>query len=95
MLRQDRPLRRQPEEIAVLAFSWLANEPEQLETFLAVTGLTPASIREASRSGDFLIAVAEHVVRNESLLVAFAAQHDLDPARTGAALCALAGLDGG
>ncbi len=95
MLRQDRPPRQQPEELAVLAFTWLAQEPERLEPFLAMTGLTPATIREASGGSDFLVAVAEHVVRDEALLVAFAAQHRLDPARTGAALCALAGLDGG
>lgn len=95
MLRQDRSPRRKPEEIAVLAFTWLAGEPERLEAFLTVTGLTPETIRVASRGDDFLVAVAEHVVRDEALLVAFAAQNGLDPAHTGAALCALAGLDGG
>jgi len=65
--------------IAIAALSYIASEPEQLGRFLALTGIGPESIREAAREPDFLLGVLDHLAGDESLLLAFAKQNDLDP----------------
>src|SRR5262249_23196578 len=65
--------------LAVAALSFIAAEPERLARFLAVTGLTPQSIRAAAMEPDFLAGVLDHVTGDERLLLAFAAESERDP----------------
>jgi len=67
------------EELAIAALSFIAAEPERLGRFLAMTGIGPDSIREAAREPRFLAGVLDHVAGDETLLRAFAAEHDVDP----------------
>ena len=70
-------------ELAVAALSFLAAEPERLERFLALTGLGPQSLRAAAREPSFLIGVLEHVAGDETLLLAFADEGEIDPQAVG------------
>ena len=68
------------ETLAIQAFGFIAEEPERLGAFLAATGIGPEAIRDAARQPDFLGGVLDHMLANESLLVAFADSSGLDPA---------------
>jgi hypothetical protein len=78
-------------ELAIAALSFLASEPEELGRFLSLTGIGPESIRSAAREPDFLIGVLDHLASDERLLLAFAAQNDLDPQQVMQAREALTG----
>src|ERR1700681_4639390 len=67
------------EECALAAVSSTAAEPDRLGRFLAMTGIGPESIREAAREPRFLAGVLDHIAGDERLLLAFAAENEVDP----------------
>jgi hypothetical protein len=77
-------------ELAIAALSFLAGEPERLERFLALTGLGPQSLRAAAREPSFLLGVLDHVASDETLLLAFANENEINPEDVGRARNALA-----
>jgi len=79
------------QELAIAALGFIAAEPERLGRFLAMTGIGPASIRDAAREPRFLAGVLDHVAGDEALLRAFAEEHDFDPDTVMRAREALAG----
>ena len=80
--------------LAVAALSFLAGETERFERFLALTGLGPQSLRAAAREPSFLIGVLEHVAGDETLLLAFADEGEINPQDVGRALETLADRPG-
>jgi hypothetical protein len=66
-------------ELAIAALSFLAGEPERLARFLALTGLGPQSLRAAAREPSFLLGVLDHVAGDETLLLAFASENEINP----------------
>jgi hypothetical protein len=72
--------REAAEILAIQALAFIAEEPERLAGFLAVTGLTAERIRESASEPDFLAGVLEHMLADESLLIAFAEHAGIDPA---------------
>jgi hypothetical protein len=79
------------EEIAIQALGFLASDSEELGRFLALTGIEPDQIREAAQQPGFLAGVLEYVCAHEPLLLAFARDSTLEPARIERGLEALAG----
>ena len=79
------------ETLAIQALAFLADDPERLGAFLAVTGIAPAAIRQAAQQRDFLAGVLDHMLGDESLLVAFADSIGIDPAAIAKAQHALGG----
>lgn len=79
------------ETVAVRGLSFLAAEPDRFGLFLSLTGITPASLREAARDPGFLAGVLEHICSDESILLAFAADAELAPEAIARARLALAG----
>ncbi len=69
------------EAMAVSGLSFLAANPHHLDRFMRITGLEPATLRRAASSPGFLAAVLDHIVADEPLLIAFAAEAGTDPAR--------------
>jgi Protein of unknown function (DUF3572) len=67
------------QELAITALGFIAAEPERLGRFLAMTGIGPESIREAAREPRFLAGVLDHIAGDERLLLAFAAENEVDP----------------
>jgi hypothetical protein len=65
--------------IGLKALAFVASEPTRLGRFLALTGIGPERLREVAASPDFLTGVLTHLLEDESMLVVFAAEHDLDP----------------
>jgi hypothetical protein len=62
------------EAVAIRALDGLAASPERLGGFLALTGLSPQSIRDVASSPGFLAAVLDHVTSDEPLLMEISAE---------------------
>jgi hypothetical protein len=77
------------EALAIQALTFLAEEPERLGRFLAMTGIEPAQIRAAAREPGFLAGVLEHMLGDESLLITFATSAGIDPAEVARARAAM------
>jgi hypothetical protein len=93
--RSEQPKERQAaaEGLAVTALGFIAAEPERLGRFLALSGIGPDSIRAAAREPQFLVGVLDHITSDERLLLAFAAENDIDPEAVMRARDVLAGPD--
>ena len=72
--------REAAEMLAIQALAFIAEEPERMAAFVSVTGVEADAIRDAARSPDFLVGVLEHMLGDESLLIAFADSAGIDPA---------------
>jgi Protein of unknown function (DUF3572) len=68
------------EALAIQALSFIAEEPERLGAFLAASGIEPGAVRDAARAPGFLTGVLDHMLGEETLLVAFADSAGIDPA---------------
>src|SRR5262245_9328635 len=67
------------ERLAIAALAFIAEEPERLGRFLALTGIGPESIRTAAHEPQFLLGVLDHLAGEEPLLLAFAAENSIPP----------------
>jgi hypothetical protein len=83
------------ETLAIQALAFIAEEPDRLAAFLGATGLSPDRIRESANQPHFLRGVLEHMLSNESLVVAFADNAGIDPADIARACGAIGGDIGG
>jgi hypothetical protein len=77
--------------LAIEALGYLAGDPEHLERFLALSGISPGDIRTAARAPDFLAGVLDHVAGDERLLRAVAAHAGVAPEEIDTARQALSG----
>jgi Protein of unknown function (DUF3572) len=91
MAKAERITREAAQLLAIQALGFLAEEPERLGGFLALTGLGPDAVRAAAQEPGFLAGVLEHLCGDERLLVAFAASAGVDPAAVDRARMTLAG----
>jgi Protein of unknown function (DUF3572) len=78
------------EMLAIQALAFIGEEPERLAAFLQSSGLAMEQLRDAAQQSGFLVGVLEHMLGDETLLLAFAASAGLDPAAIGHARAALA-----
>ncbi len=67
-------------ELAPSLLQFLAADAERLDRFLALTGLTTATIRAASRQPDFAQDLLAYVSSDEAMLLAYAAASGTDAA---------------
>jgi hypothetical protein len=79
------------DELAGEALAFLASDPERLARFMDMTGLTPGTIRAAAASPGFAVAVLDHILSDESLVLAFSAEAGCKPEAVMAARNRLAG----
>jgi hypothetical protein len=79
------------EQLAIQALAFLADDPQELGRFLALTGIEPNEIRAAAQEPGFLAGVLEYICAHEPLLLAFARDKDLEPSEIDRALEALSG----
>ena len=77
-----KPLRlsfAEAEIIALKGLGFLAADPERLGRFLALSGVSPGDVRSAAADRHFLAGILNHLLQDESLLLTFTADEDLDP----------------
>ena len=72
--------REAAEVLAIQALAFIAEDTQRLARFLDMTGIAPEQIRTAARERGFLAGVLEHMLGDESLLIAFADSAGIDPA---------------
>jgi hypothetical protein len=85
MARRLKISREAAETVAIQALNFIAEEPERLGRFLAMSGIGPESLRAAAGEPGFLAGVLDHVLGDERMLLAFAERVELDPAHVGVA----------
>jgi Protein of unknown function (DUF3572) len=79
--------------LAISALGYVAGDPEHLERFLALTGISPGDIRTAAGAPGFLAGVLDYVAGDEALLCAVAAHAGVAPEQLDQARQALARHD--
>ncbi len=84
-----RPTAEAAELLAIQALAFIAEDAERLARFLGLTGIPVEQIRDAAREPGFLAGVLEHMLSDESLLIAFAVSTGIDPAGIASARRAL------
>jgi hypothetical protein len=82
------------ERIALQALAFLARDPDRIGRFLAITGIGPESLREAAREPHFMVAVLDHLLSDEPLLLVFSEEAGLRPQDIWNARRVLAGPSG-
>ncbi|MGF7161228.1 hypothetical protein FHS85_002863 [Rhodoligotrophos appendicifer] len=71
-----------PEEAEALALRglvFLAEEPDRIEPFLSLSGLSPADLRPAANQPAFLGAILDHILSDDTLILAFCKLERLTP----------------
>lgn len=71
--------RDEAETLGINALQFLASDPERLGRFLALTGIGPAELKASAGEPHLLAAVLDHLLRDESLLLVFAAEYRIAP----------------
>lgn len=79
------------ETLAAEAFAFMASDPARLVPFLDASGLDIADVKARAGSREFLAFVLDHLVRDESLLLVFAAETGRKPEQVMLAAHVLAG----
>jgi Protein of unknown function (DUF3572) len=79
MSRRTEMTREAAEMLAIEALGFLAQEPERLGRFLALTGIEAQSLRAAAREPNFLLGVLDHLAGDERLLRQFSDQEEIEP----------------
>jgi hypothetical protein len=74
-----------PQEIAIAVITWLANEPDLFDRFLALTGVEPAQIRNAINDPGFLSAMMDFLMQHEPTALAFCQATNTPPETLNAA----------
>ncbi len=63
--------RNAAETLAAQAFSWVADDVERLNAFMAMTGAAPADIVRNANSAAFLGTVLDYILTEDQLVIAF------------------------
>jgi hypothetical protein len=80
-------------ELAIAALGFMADVPEEMSRFLALSGIDPGAIRTAAAEPGFLEGVLGYIAGNEGTLLAFAATAGIAPEEVEKARIVLAGAD--
>lgn len=79
MTRRAQMTRELAETVAIQVLGFIAEDPERLGRFLALTGIGPESLRDAAREPNFLLGVLDHLAADDSMLREFATQREITP----------------
>ena len=69
----------QAEVTALKALGFLASEPERLQRFMDLSGLSVEAIRAGAADAAFLGGVLDHLLGDQTLLLLFAESEGLSP----------------
>lgn len=81
------------EALALEVLGWMAAEPDRLSRFLMASGASPDQLRSAAREPEFLGFLLDHLLADEAMLLACAADLGVAPDRPAAARAVLPGGD--
>ncbi len=83
----------QAEVVALRALGWIAGEEDRLGAFLAATGTSPADVRARAQDPDFLAAVLDFLLQDETSVIGFCDAEGLSYDTPGQARAGLPGGD--
>ena len=63
--------RETAETLALQALSWIAEDIDRLNGFMAMTGAAPADLANSAADAGFLIAVLDYLTSEDAMVVAF------------------------
>lgn len=89
MRGKERPNREEAAIVALAALAFLAEDPVKLGRFLDLTGSALDRLKAEAHTSAAQAAILEHLLGDESLLLAFAANAGLMPALVAQAHAAL------
>jgi hypothetical protein len=69
------------ERLALEAFAYITADEDRLFRFIDMTGIRPDSIREVASQPGFLVAVLDHVLSEDEMVLGLAAQLGIKPER--------------
>ena len=75
------PSSAEAEDIGQRALLFVVQDEVRLQRFMAESGLEPDELRARASEPCLLAAVLDHLAADESLLLVFAAETNLDPTR--------------
>lgn len=78
-MRAPRINTAEAELIALKALGFLARDQDRFSRFLALSGVDLGDIRAAAQNPEFLAGLLNHLLQDESLLLTFTAEQELDP----------------
>ena len=78
-VRRDTARRARAQELALAAFEFLAGDGARIARFFDMTGITIETIRTAAQEPRFFAGVLDHVISDETLLLAFSRESGIDP----------------
>jgi Protein of unknown function (DUF3572) len=67
------------QDMAIAALTFIAQDPDRLGRFLAMSGLDPDGVRTAAAEPEFLVGVLDYLSSDEALLVAFTSDAGIEP----------------
>jgi hypothetical protein len=79
------------EIFALKALAWLAQSPEELDRFLALSGVVPADLRDRADDPEILAAILDFLLTDDATLTGFCDAEGLNPKDLHAARRALPG----
>ncbi len=77
--RKNALSRTEAENIAIRALSFLAGDEEKISRFMALTGMGPDDIAQNAGTSFFQAALLEHLMSDETLLLTFCGNENIDP----------------
>lgn len=81
----NRPTIEMAEVVALNALNFLAQEPDRLGRFIALTGIGPDALRKSAAEPGILAAVLGHLLEDESSLLVFCTTFAIEPDDVGPA----------
>lgn len=78
-MSRDRLTLDEAEQIAIAGLAFLAERPEHLARFLALSGIGPETLRAAAADPGFLAGILDFLMNDESMLLEFTETHRLRP----------------
>ncbi len=76
---KNRDIPADAEATAVAVLGWLANEPDMLSRFLALSGVQPGQLRQAVGDPAFLAGMLEFLMQHEPTLMEFCEATETKP----------------
>ena len=78
-MKSPRLTRGEAEVIALKVLAFLAGDPQRISRFLTLSGVDLGSLRGAASDPEFLAGLLNHLLEDESLLLSFTAEQEIDP----------------
>lgn len=89
--QSSKPAVADPQDVAIQVLAWLADEPDLLSRFLALSGLSHDDLRHSATEPGFLAGLLDFIMGHEPTLLAFCQASGFPPETVAAAWAKISG----